>query len=138
MSSDSEDDQVITIYYSTIGSEAWFDEDIEGLYQPTFGAGIPIDWQAVEITSIEERDDYIAFTMPYLGDGFYSVGEEEYLLSNSNIDLETTYDAVRIFDLSGRVISNTDQIRNDVPTGIYIKSFLKNGVVVKSKKLFVE
>jgi photosystem II stability/assembly factor-like uncharacterized protein len=138
MSSDSEDDQVITIYYSTIDSDAWFDEDIEGLYQPNFGTGIPIDWQAVEVTSIEEQDDYIAFTMPYLGDGFYTVGEEEYVLSNTNIDLDITYDAVRIFDLSGRVISNTAQIRNDVPTGIYIKSYLKNGAVVKSEKIFVD
>ncbi len=138
MSSDSEDDQIITIYYSTIGSDAWFDEDIEGLYQPSFGTGIPINWQAVEVTSIEEQDDYIAFTMPYLGDGFYTVGEEEYVLSNTNIDLDITYDAVRIFDLSGRVISYTDQIRNDVPTGIYIKSYLKNGAVVKSEKIFVD
>jgi photosystem II stability/assembly factor-like uncharacterized protein len=138
MNSDSEDDQVITIYYSTIGSDAWFDEDIEGLYQPTFGNGIPIEWQAVQLTSIEEQEDYIAFTMPYLGDGFYTVGEEDYILSNTNIDLDITYDAVRIFDMSGRVISDTDQIRNNVPTGIYIKSFLKNGVVVKSEKIFVD
>ena len=138
MSSDAQDDQVITIYYSTIGSDAWFDEDIEGLYQPTFGVDIPIDWQAVALTLIEERDDYIAFTMPYIGDGFYTVGEEMYLLSNSNIDLEITYDAVRIFDLSGRVISNNAQIRNEVPTGIYIKSYLKDGAIVKNEKMFVE
>ncbi|MFT4535650.1 MAG: photosystem II stability/assembly factor-like uncharacterized protein [Saprospiraceae bacterium] len=138
MSSDSEDDQVITIYYSTIGSDAWFDDDIEGLYQPTFGEGIPIDWQAVELTLIEERDDYIAFTMPYLGEGFYTVGEESFSLSNTNTELDIIYDAVKIFDLSGRIISHSNQIRNDVPTGIYIKSFLRNGAVVKSEKMFVE
>ncbi len=138
MTSDSDDDQTITIYYSTIGSDGWNDDQIEGLYQPTYGAGIPIDWKAVELISIEERDDYIAFTMPYQGDGFYTVGEEFYPLSSNDIDLDITYDVIRIFDLSGRVISNTDQIGNNVPTGIYIKSFLKNGAVVKSKKLFVE
>jgi len=138
MNSDSENDQTITIYYSTIDSDEWYDDQIEGLYQPTYGSSIPIDWQAVEIISIEEREDYIAFTMSYQGDGFYTVGEEFYPLSNNNIDIDITYDAIRIFDLSGRVVSNTDQLRNDLPTGIYIKSFLKNGAVMKSKKIFVE
>ena len=137
IASDSEDDQTITIYYSTIGSDEWYDDDIEGLFQPTYGEGIPVDWQAVEILSIEERNDYIAFTMSFQGDGYYTVGEEFYPLSNSDVELDFTYDAVRIFDLSGRLVSNSEQLRDDVQTGIYIKSFLRNGAVVKSEKIFV-
>jgi len=138
ISSSSDDDQTITLYYSTIGSEEWYDEDIEGLFtseKPTEGT---LDWDAVELISVEEQDDYIAFTMPYSGVGYYSVGQEFYALSNNNIDLDLTYDQVRIFDISGRLISDSDKIGNEVPTGIYIKTYINQGAVVKSEKMFVE
>jgi hypothetical protein len=138
MTSDSDEDQSITIHYSTIGSDIWFDEDIEGLYQTSYGVGVPIEWSSVELISTEIRDDYIAFTMPYQGDGFYTVGQEFYPLSNEDIEIDITYDQIRIFDLLGRVISDKDKLDYDVPTGIYIKTYLNSGKVVKSEKIFME
>ncbi len=138
MTSDSDEDQSITIHYSTIGSDIWFDEDIEGLYQTSYGAGVPIEWSSVELINTEIRDDYIAFTMPYQGDGFYTVGQEFYPLPNNDIEIDITYDQIRIFDLLGRVISDKDKLDYDVPTGIYIKTYLNSGKVVKSEKIFME
>jgi photosystem II stability/assembly factor-like uncharacterized protein len=131
-------DVSLTIFMPKEGSEEWFSEDIKGLYttdEPEVGD--QIDWEYLDITLVESNSKYIAFTMPYMGEGYYTVGQEVFSSSN-DIEFDENYDQVVIFDLSGRLISNNDNIGNEMPTGIYIQSYLRNGAIVHSKKIFVE
>lgn len=128
----------ITIFMPKEGSEEWFSNDIKGLYteeQPVDGE--QIGWQYIDVTLVESNSKYIAFTMPYIGEGGYTVGQEMFS-SSTDIEFDESYDQVVIFDLTGRMVSGTENISNNMPTGIYVQSYLRKGAIVFSKKIFVD
>ena len=136
---DNEDqDLSITFFMPKEGSEDWFSEDIKGLYaedEPV--AGEQIGWQYLDITLVESNSKYISFTMPFVGDGGYTVGQQIFSSSN-DIEFDESYDQVVTFDLTGRVVSKSENISNEMPTGIYIQSYLRKGAIIYSKKIFVD
>ncbi|MFT6781301.1 MAG: hypothetical protein ACJA1A_001222, partial [Saprospiraceae bacterium] len=135
---DNEQELSITIFMPKDGSEEWFSTDIKGLYTEAAPvAGEQIGWQYLDITLVESNSKYIAFTMPYAGAGGYTVGQE--LFSSANdIEFDESYDQVVTFDLTGRMISSSERISDNLPTGIYIQSYLRKGAIVYSKKVFVD
>ena len=135
---DTELDLSITIFMPKSGSQDWFSDEIRGLYSAEeVEAGVQADWTYVEPTLVESNTKYIAFTMPYQGEGMYTVGQE--LFSSANeIEFNESYDQVVIFDFTGRLVSNSEKIGDNMPTGIYVQSYLRKGAIVFSKKIFVD
>ncbi|MFT6338065.1 MAG: photosystem II stability/assembly factor-like uncharacterized protein [Halioglobus sp.] len=135
---DEEQDLSITIFMPKDGSEEWFSNDIKGLYTEDAPVdGEQIGWQYLDITLVESNTKYISFTMPYVGNGIYTVGQEMFSSAN-DIEFDESYDQVVIFDLTGRMVSGTENISDNMPTGIYVQSYLRKGAIVFSKKIFVD
>lgn len=132
-------DLEITVLMPLDGSDAWLSDDIEGLYTAVLPSdGSTPSWTAVDLISIETTELYHAFSMPYVGDGYYTVGEEEYLVSTKEIDLSAaSYDQVLLYNVAGQVVSRIGMDESLLPAGIYFRAYIKSGRVAKTIKVFL-
>jgi photosystem II stability/assembly factor-like uncharacterized protein len=137
-STESDQDLSMTIFMPKSGSQDWFSGNIMGLYSAEeIVDGVQADWTYIATTLVESNTKYIAFTMPYQGEGMYTVGQEMFSSANE-IEFDESYDQVVTFDFTGRLISSSEKISDNLPTGIYIQSYLRKGAIVFSKKIFVD
>ncbi|MEM9546302.1 MAG: hypothetical protein AAGA77_10015 [Bacteroidota bacterium] len=86
----------------------------------------------IDLTSVETIDELWVVDFPYQGDGYYLLAK---IFSSTEDLIEDNfqYDQIRYFDISGRLINHKD----DLPLGIYIKSYFYEGIPVQSEKVLL-
>lgn len=95
-------------------------------------APVDTDWDEVEVLSVVTNDVFVSITVAFTGDGSYALGIDE---TTSVIDVNLdTYDSVIMYDMLGREINRNSNL-SDLPIGVYIKSYVKDGKVIKSEKI---
>ena len=103
-------------------------EDISVVANPT--------WDSAEIINISLTEHYAYITVNYQGTGSYAVSNGDVtstddILNGHVID----YDEIQYFDILGRKVHIDESLaKPDHLTGVFIRSYLKNGVIVKSEK----
>ena len=104
-------------------------------YLPTWNGSfddIQDEITMVPIDSIVTTAGSNVLTFPAIGNGVYFL--TDFFVSTADVDpASETYDQVVYYDLAGRRIAQTDQL----PTGIYIKTYMLKNRIVKSEKVFL-
>ena len=73
--------------------------------------------------------------MVYNGDGSYAVGGTDAVTAINDVHVDFIFDTVEYHDLLGRKIQLEESLSINTITGIYIKSYLYHGTIVKSEKI---
>jgi len=131
----------VTLIVPTNDQLDWESEEIVGLYTPqSLVATSQPEWQSLDVIAISSNDKYTFVTVPFVQDGSYAVGMTVTSTStNDPISLDQ-YTDYMITDMMGREIAKRTkyQLLPELPTGVYVKTYLQNSAVVKSEKIFID
>jgi|GEM_PF-2601514 len=136
---DNTSDFELTYFMPTENSAEWERPHIEALYsdQDLTGSETPV-WQRINILSSRKTDGFFEFKVRFEGTGNYAIGVSDRLVSTENIEIDFVFDDVKYFDVLGRIVDVDEQnLLQNIPTGIYIKSYFNKGSLVKSEKVFL-
>ena len=128
----------LTYFMPQENSEIWQRSHIEALYtsEDLIDTATP-EWQSVEILFTEENDNFISFTIPYQGTGFYGIGISDRTVSVEELTKDFVFDKIRFFDILGHEVEVEERNNTNLPAGIYVKSYFNKGALVRSEKIFL-
>lgn len=135
-SNDLSDDAEYNLYMVFPNTDAldMTSEELTGLYSSDFST--PDLWTPIEISERIENEKYTYIKVSYQGTGVYSIGGTEAILDVEDVLIsELDYDEIMYFNTLGQNVvldENKDATEN---IKMYIKSYLKNGVVIYSEKV---
>ena len=131
-----ENEYVVTLIMPNTGEIDWQSSDLTGLYtESKITNGDTPAWETLEVAEVIENDAYTFVTMNYNGMGSYAVGGSDAITSIIDIDNNLLFDKIEYFDIMGREVLMNESDRNNQITGIYLKTYLYKGVVVKTEKI---
>ena len=129
----------ITLILENTGEIDWDVEDLTGFYtESKLDAGTIPAWELVSINDVIVNDAYVFVSFIAMGNGSYAIGRDVDLTSIDVIagDDNLVYDKVEYYDITGRRVLINESILNDNVSGIYLKSYLFKGEIVKTEKIF--
>ncbi len=126
----------ITLILPNTGEVDWNSTDLKGLFtdQDLTSAETPV-WETIELSEVIVNEPYVFVTMNYTENGYYTIGGTDAITSIIDLDVNFTYDAIQYHDIMGRKVVIDQSTTNNVVTGLYIKSYLYEGKVVKTEKI---
>ncbi len=131
-------DYEVTVFMPNIGDLDFTSENLVGLYtSEEMIDGEDPQWEALDIVSTEINPDFVAVKFEFQGNGNYTVGGEGIMTSTNEIPLDIEYDMITIYDAMGRIIStNSNEVNlSELPMGLYFKSYINEGKVIKTVKV---
>lgn len=131
----------VTLIVPTSEELDWESDEITGLFtnQSLMPTSEP-QWQTLDVLAISSNAKYTFVTVPFVEDGSYAVGMTVTSTStNDPIGFEQYTDYI-ITDMMGREIAKRSkyQLIPDLPTGVYVKTYLQGNKVVSSAKIFID
>lgn len=133
------EDYELTYYMPVENSEEWERPHIEALYtdQDLSGSETPV-WETLSLLSSKRTDGFFEFKVRFAGSGNYTVGIADRTVNTSEVEIGLVYDNIRYFDVLGRSVK-LDETRNqqELPSGIYVKTYFNKGDFVKSEKVYI-
>ena len=134
--SESNNDYIITLILPNTGEIDWSDTDLSGLYtDQKLASGDTPTWETTSITDVMVNEPYVFISMAFNGNGSYAVGTVDDMTSIDNIEVGFTYDAIEYHDIMGRKVLVDETVSSNGVTGLFIKSYLYEGKVVKTQKI---
>ncbi len=134
-------DYEVTIIMPNVEGFDLESENLTGLYSSTeIIEGQDPQWLSVDVISTAVNEEFVMAKFRFQGSGYYTVGGIGLSTSTNEQILDVVFDRVTVYDAMGRVIAtNQNEINIDeLPMGIYIKTYTNNGKVVKSVKVIPE
>ena len=133
----SDADMNMTLLMPKVAGINFDSENLKALY--TTSTAAPYEWVQADVIAMTENSSYVTLTVPYMGDGSYTVGGSSITTSTADLTKVDMYDDVQIYDVAGRLIATSKASLTDgsLRAGIYIASYTYQGNIVKSEKVFV-
>lgn len=132
----TDNELAVTLILPNTGEIDWNSDDLVGLYT---GDKIAADdtpaWQTLDVLEVIVNEPYTFVTMVYNGDGSYAVGGTDAVTAINDVHVDFIFDTVEYHDILGRKIQLEESLSINTITGIYIKSYLYHGTIVKSEKI---
>ena len=126
----------LTLILPNTGEIDWNSEDLTGLYtEEKIEATDTPSWESLNILDVIINEPYTFVTIEYNGDGSYAVGGTNGITAIDDISVDFTFDAIEYHDVIGRKIYLDETTSATRVTGLYIKSYLFEGKIVKSEKV---
>jgi len=126
----------VTLILPNTGEVDWNSSDLVGLYsEGKLANGDTPSWETLEVIEVIENEPYTFVTVEYNGTGSYAVGGSDAITSVDDLGVEFIYDAIEYRDIMGREVRINENVSAANVTGIFIKSYLYKGRVVKSEKI---
>jgi len=132
-------DYELTYFMPLENSEEWDRPQIEALFtdQDLSGSVTP-EWERIEIINSERGLGFFSFTVRFAGSGNYTIGIADRTVSTQEPELDFSYDNIEYFDMLGRKVEvEKNRLQQNLPDGIYLKSFFNKNRLVKTEKVFL-
>ena len=132
----SANDYGITLIIPNTGLLDWDSENLTGLYtEEKLVAGDTPSWEELSVVGVIVNEPYVFVSIIANGTGSYAVGTVDDMTSIDDLDVDFTYDTIEYHDIMGRRVLIDEAVTENSITGMYIKSYLFEGKVVKTKKI---
>lgn len=126
----------VTLIFPNTSEIDWNSDGLTGLYsEGKIDADDTPAWETLSVTEVIVNEPYTFVTMAYNGNGSYAVGGTDAITSIDNVDENFSFDAIEYHDIMGRKVQLEEITSRYKLTGLFIKSYLYEGKIVKSEKV---